>query len=193
MERLPPLLFLILVLWTQRSTTAGMLRHSRFPSKRPPMEGAKGHSRGEGWGGESVPSLGVFVDTHSPEVAGAVNAAVTQLNEENTSHSSDSQATIMNIVSAERYERPGTRGKASAMRIKVQLRRENGRMEFQLLNVAIPHSISLDSSILTGGGLAGKSSYKLISHHLIRSPFSMRSRNFGSLIKITRVKSKNIL
>ena len=76
-----------------------------------------------------MPSLGVFVDTHSPEVAGAVNAAVTQLNEENTSHSSDSQATIMNIISAERYERPGTKGKASAMRIKVQLRRENGRME----------------------------------------------------------------
>ena len=145
-----------------------------------------------------------LVDTHSPAVAMAVDAGVTQLNTLRAK-SHHAKLRVINILAAKRAvsEQSGR----TIFVVTLQLRKTGGRMEFQILEVAeVPMS---DSSVTTADthppmtALPPTSeaiimtpqihppvsiesvppTYKLIGNKMIVSPFSMQHRRSRSSIE----------
>jgi hypothetical protein len=146
-----------------------------------------------------------LVDTHSPGVAMAVDAGVTQLNalRAKTHHAA---LRVINILAAKRAVRK-TSGRTVFI-VTLQLRKTGGRMEFQILEVAeVPPSggdpdtavdahppmtalpPTSEAIIMTAqfhppvSADAAPPTYKLLGNKMIVSPFSMRHRRSRSSLE----------
>ena len=114
------------------------------------------------------------LDTQTPEVAEVVSYAMDYINKK---VEPKRLARVINIINAFREKRTAT-DTVAYYTATLHLRRKNGRMEFQDIKVGR----SLDSGSLTS------------CIHTLRagSAFSMRTRNFGELVTVKKVKKKDI-
>eukprot|EP00944_MAST-04C_sp_MAST-4C-sp1_P015145 g15145.t1 len=108
------------------------------------------------------------LDTQTPEVAEVVSYAMTFINKQ---VEPKRLARVINIVNAFREKRTAT-DKTGYYTATLQLRRANGRIEFQDIKVG---------RNLESGSLAS------CTHKLRSSAFSMRTRNFGELVSVKPV------
>ena len=129
-------------------------------------------------------SVSATADTHSPEVALAVNAGVDALNA-----ADGKRRKVVNIVSAERITTTGGREDDEVtFDITLQLKKGGGRLEFQKIKVEqSSEQATPPLQTLPGTSMAIPTpdptalTYNLLEHEIVFSPYSMRSRNFGEL------------
>ena len=128
--------------------------------------------RGKAPGGNSNSTETIIprerLDTQTPEVAEVVSYAMTFINKQ---VEPKRLARVINIVNAFREKRTATDA-TGYYTATLQLRRANGRIEFQDIKVG---------RNLESGSLAS------CTHKLRSSAFSMRTRNFGELVSVKPV------
>ena len=155
----------------------------------------------------TTPTLGLSnlkdVDTHSPQVAMAIDAAVTQLNNLRVKARKPSLR-VINIISAKRGHIPGTGHNVYV--VTLQLRKTGGRMEFRVFEIAetppaeIPSSdvhppmaklpptseaiiVTTQFHPVSTTSFQGPATFKLLHNHIIVSPFSMHHRRSTSSLE----------
>ena len=129
-------------------------------------------------------SVSATADTHSPDVALAVNAGVNALNA-----ADGKRRMVVNIVSAQRITTTGGREDDEiTFDIILQLKKKGGRLEFQKIKVQQSSGkAGPPPQTLPGTSMAipmpdpTSFTYNLLEHEIVFSPYSMRSRNFGVL------------
>tara|TARA_B100000795_G_scaffold186801_1_gene141995 strand:+ start:2105 stop:2683 length:579 start_codon:yes stop_codon:yes gene_type:complete len=126
---------------------------------------------------DSIKPISIRIDRQSPAVALAITEAMKNINQERTENSK-AQVRVINIVSARRSAIL-VNGKKQYT-IKVQLRKDGGRLEFQKLVVnelqpLQPQTVSpISEAILTDKDMlpVGRCTYHLVSHEVVRSSLS---------------------
>jgi hypothetical protein len=132
---------------------------------------------------KTAPPVPMRVDTHSIDVALAVNAAIETINKERALKTY-SKVRVVNILSAKKTT-PVLGSTTVQYTMKVQLRKDGGRLEFQQIVVDEQTSLRhppqstvspISEAIVVNPDHAAAASssptFSLVSHHIVRSPYS---------------------